>query len=125
AVSGAGPRDFVYFDPPYVPLSRTSNFTAYAASGFGPDDQKRLAGVFSDLARRGVSVLLSNSDVPEISALDSGFRLKAVKASRVINSKASKRGAVSELIVSSGGAVVGPRTAVRAKKSLPSRDGGH
>jgi DNA adenine methylase len=91
--------DFVYFDPPYVPLSRTATFTAYAPGGFGPDAQKRLARVFTKLARRRVLLLLSNSDVPEIRKLYGSYRIDVIQATRVINSKATRRGPVSELLV--------------------------
>lgn len=57
--------DFVYFDPPYAPVSDTTDFTSYVASGFGWEEQERLAEVFATLASRGVFVMLSNSDVPD------------------------------------------------------------
>jgi DNA adenine methylase len=95
----ASPGDFVYFDPPYVPLSRTAAFTAYAAGGFDLDAQSRLAGLFSKLAARGVEVLLSNSDVPEIRALYAPFAIETIHATRVINSKATRRGPITELLV--------------------------
>jgi DNA adenine methylase len=101
AVKTARAGDFVYFDPPYVPLSRTATFTAYAAGGFGPDAQARLADVFGQLSGRQVSVLLSNSDVPRIRKLYAPYHVEVVKASRAINSKASRRGPVSEVVVCS------------------------
>jgi DNA adenine methylase len=91
--------DFVYFDPPYVPLSRTSTFTAYAPGGFDHVSQKRLAKVFGMLARRGVHVLLSNSDVPEVRELYGTYQIEIVRAARSINSKATRRGPVSEVLV--------------------------
>ena len=99
AVDLAGPGDFVYFDPPYVPLSATSSFTAYTANGFGPDAQRRLAGVFRALDRRGVSVMLSNSDHPLVYELYRGFRIERVEARRHINSQGDGRGAISEVVV--------------------------
>jgi DNA adenine methylase len=99
AVAGARKGDFVYFDPPYVPLSRTATFTAYAAGGFGPDAQVRLSEVFGQLSDRKVSVLLSNSDVPAIRKLYAAHRIHVVKASRAINSNAARRGPVSEVVV--------------------------
>jgi DNA adenine methylase len=110
SASRAKKGDFVYFDPPYVPLSRTATFTAYARGGFGPEEQERLAGLFDRLARRGVKVLLSNSDVPEIRELYGAYRIETVKASRAINSKGSHRGPVSEVLVTSS-------TAARGRKS--------
>jgi DNA adenine methylase len=101
SASRAKRGDFVYFDPPYVPLSRTAAFTAYARGGFGRDQQQRLANVFDRLARRGVHVLLSNSDVPAIRELYADYRIDVVKAARAINSKGSRRGPVSEVLVTS------------------------
>lgn len=95
----AEPGDFVYFDPPYQPLSKTSSFTAYARDGFGEADQRRLAEVFRALAARGVHELLSNSDTPWVRKLYSGHPIDVVHASRVINSKASRRGSVTEVLV--------------------------
>jgi DNA adenine methylase len=91
--------DFVYFDPPYHPLSDTANFTAYEKSGFGASAQERLAGVFARLHGRGVYVMLSNSWTPLIRGLYAGFRLQTVKAARSVNRDASKRGAVDEALV--------------------------
>jgi DNA adenine methylase len=94
-----GKRDFVYFDPPYVPLSRTSSFTAYASEGFGPEDQRRLAGELRALGERGVKAMLSNADNDETRRLYRGLPFKVVHAARSINSDATKRGAIAELIV--------------------------
>jgi DNA adenine methylase len=91
--------DFVYFDPPYVPLSRTAAFTAYAPGGFDLDAQSRLAAFFDKLAARGVALLLSNSDVPEIRKLYARYRIRTVAATRAINSKATRRGPVNEVLV--------------------------
>ncbi len=91
--------DFVYFDPPYHPLSTTSSFTAYSACGFGPSEQIRLRDVALRLKGKGIRVLLSNSDTPEMRRLYSrGFRKARVSASRAINSKAERRGKISELL---------------------------
>jgi DNA adenine methylase len=92
--------DLVYFDPPYVPLSATSSFTSYTSQGFGPDEQRRLHDVARALKRRGVHVLLSNSSAPFVRDLYSdGFELIEVSARRMINSKATERGEVTELII--------------------------
>lgn len=95
--------DLVYFDPPYVPVSATAAFTHYTGQTFGPEDQRRLASVFRQLAERGVYVMLSNSDTPlsrEI-YLSPSFRHDVVLASRKINCDGRKRGNVEELIVCS------------------------
>ncbi|MFO7664032.1 MAG: DNA adenine methylase [Chloroflexota bacterium] len=91
--------DFVYFDPPYHPLSSTANFTAYDRKGFGLDDQRQLRDVFAALGERGVRVLLSNSDTPFIRELYQGFAIEQVFAARAVNSKANGRGKVAEVIV--------------------------
>ena len=92
--------DFIYFDPPYWPLSDTSSFTAYAKDSFGRADQEELAAVYRQLADRGVRVLLSNSDTPLIHELYAGFTIETVQAARNVNSKADARGKISELLVS-------------------------
>lgn len=91
--------DFVYLDPPYVPLSETSNFTTYSADSFTVYDQERLASVFAELDRLGCHVMLSNSDTPLVHELYSGFSIEKVEARRAINSKAARRGAIREVVV--------------------------
>jgi DNA adenine methylase len=106
--TAARPHDFVYFDPPYAPLSMTARFTNYTADGFSADDQRRLRDVACELAHRGCAVVVSNSTAPIIKqlyerdpqALRAGFRAYRVPAKRAINSDASRRGAVMEYIVS-------------------------
>jgi DNA adenine methylase len=95
----AEPGDVVYFDPPYVPLSRTSSFSAYSDGGFSLDDQARLAEVFRKLDARGCLLALSNSDTPEVRALYKGYDLCPIIAPRAISSKASTRGEVTELLI--------------------------
>jgi DNA adenine methylase len=92
--------DFVYFDPPYVPLNATSSFTSYTRDGFTIDDQIRLRDLALRLKESGVHVLLSNSSAEVIRELYSPkFNVKEVMASRSINSKASGRGKVAELLM--------------------------
>jgi len=98
----ATPEDFVYFDPPYHPISPTSNFTAYSRYSFDSTDQERLRDVFVQLANRGVKVMLSNSDCPFIRELYQGFNIYTILASRSINSNAQKRGKITEVLVTSG-----------------------
>lgn len=93
--------DFVYFDPPYVPLSPTSDFTAYVPGGFGEAEQRKLAEVFSKLAARGVHVMLSNSDTPFVRELYADFRIDTVYAARSVNSNAARRGKLPEVVVRS------------------------
>ena len=93
------PGDFVYLDPPYVPLSASSSFTAYQAKGFTLEDQERLASTVRDLSNMGVSVLLSNSDTEIVRELYAGFTIDTVWARRNINSKGDSRGKVAEVLV--------------------------
>ncbi len=102
------PGDLVYFDPPYHPRSATSSFTQYSEHGFGEDEQRRLARVFRELDARGAYAMLSNSDTPFIRELYAGFVIEEVLAGRAINSKAERRGKVSELIVRNYG-IAAPR----------------
>jgi DNA adenine methylase len=100
AVEKAREGDFVYFDPPYAPLSKTSSFASYTKDGFGPGDQERLRDVALELKRRGVHVLLSNSSAPHVRRLyGKGLRITKVLATRSVNSKASQRGAIPELLI--------------------------
>ena len=93
--------DFAYFDPPYVPVSKTANFTAYASDPFGPKEQERLATELARLKKAGVYAMLSNAATPEMKALyvHHGFVVDSIQAARSINSDPSKRGDVTELVV--------------------------
>jgi DNA adenine methylase len=95
------PRDFVYFDPPYHPISPTSSFTGYSRYGFTGNDQAQLAQVFRTLAEQGQQAMLSNSDCELIRSLYAGFPLHAIQAARAINSRAGRRGKISELLITS------------------------
>jgi DNA adenine methylase len=95
--------DFIYFDPPYYPVSKTSSFTSYNADAFLEKEQKELCDVFKQLHDRGCKVMLSNSDTPFIreiyGKLGSGINIKTVQAGRNINSNSSGRGKVLEVVV--------------------------
>jgi DNA adenine methylase len=93
-----GDTDFVYLDPPYVPISRTASFTAYAG-GFAMNDQQRLADLLRRISERGVPAVLSNSDCAETRRLYEGLPSQSLPARRAINSVASRRGPVAELLV--------------------------
>ena len=99
AVEDTEKGDFVYFDPPYVPLTDTSDFTSYTSEGFGLEDQKRLRNVFYSLGEKGVKVMLSNSDTPITREIYKNANIHEVQATRAINSVAKKRGKVGELII--------------------------
>jgi len=97
---GVREGDFVYFDPPYDPVSATARFTQYHASGFGKAEQQRLAEVFQQLSKKGVKVMLSNADTPFIRDLYHGLgEIIQVHAPRFINSKGHKRGPQPELLI--------------------------
>ena len=98
-VAWARAGDFVYFDPPYHPLSPTSSFTTYTGSEFGEEHQRRLAAVFEALDKRGCLLMQSNSSAPFIQELYRGFSLDTVLATRAINCKAAMRGKIKEVVI--------------------------
>ena len=99
AVSSAHQGDFVYFDPPYQPVSETAYFTDYTSRGFDYSEQKRLVKVCKKLTKKGVYVMVSNSNTDEIKDLYDNFYIFIVNANRFINSKADKRGGATEVII--------------------------
>ncbi len=103
SLSEAGPGDVVYCDPPYVPLTATAGFTAYAGTPFGPDAQRMLSERAREAARRGAVVVLSNHDTPYTRALYEGARIQALQVPRFIAADAHSRGAAPELIATFDG----------------------
>ncbi|HFI0104699.1 TPA: DNA adenine methylase [Streptococcus suis] len=99
AVEDVGAGDFVYFDPPYIPLSETSAFTSYTHEGFSYEEQVRLRDVFRKLDKKGAYVMLSNSSSPLVEELYKGFNIHKVEAIRTNGAKVSSRGKISEFIV--------------------------
>lgn len=99
AVQDANGGDAVYFDPPYVPLSETSDFKSYTKEGFTDDDQRRLATTCRELTAKGVFILESNSDTPRVHDLYQDFERMVVRMRRNINATASGRGPVNELVI--------------------------
>lgn len=104
--SFADEHTLVYFDPPYRPLNATSEFTSYTQEQFTDENQRELAALFCALARRNVKVLLSNSDPKNVDDADNffddlyaGFFIQRIPAVRMINSKAEKRGKITELLI--------------------------
>lgn len=91
--------DFVYFDPPYVPLSETSSFTSYTKDGFDMNMQFKLREVCDELNSMGVKFLLSNSDTKLVNELYENYNIKKVFASRQINANADGRGKITEVLV--------------------------
>ncbi len=90
---------FVYLDPPYDPISDTSNFTGYSKGGFSREEQIRLRDCCDELTKRGIKFMLSNSSTDFIRDLYSDYNIQIVQAKRAINSNASKRGNVDEVVV--------------------------
>ena len=91
--------DFVYFDPPYIPLSETSAFTSYTHEGFSFADQVRLRDVFKRLSDTGAYVMLPNSSSALAEELYKDFNIHYVEATRTNGAKSSSRGKISEIIV--------------------------
>lgn len=102
AVEKAEKGDFIYFDPPYVPLSRTSDFTSYTKMDFGLDEQKRLAKVVNNLSKKGCNVMESNSSSEEIKKIfheyDNLF-INTIEAPRYISCKSEGRKPVEESVI--------------------------
>jgi DNA adenine methylase len=97
---------FVYFDPPYRPLSQTSSFTSYSKGGVSENDQQRLAALFRELDVKGAKIMLSNSDPHNENShntffddLYSGYSIVRVPARRMINCYGTRRGNIDELII--------------------------
>ena len=101
SVADAKKDDFVYFDPPYIPVNQTSKFTNYTKNGFGLVQQQQLRDLAINLASRGVNVMLSNSDTSLVHNLYANkiFKIHHVKAMRYVNSNIAKRGKVGEVII--------------------------
>ena len=92
----------VYFDPPYAPVSKTSNFTGYNESGFGEEEQKRLKRLCDRLTDKKVNILLSNSDcefIRELYGDSEKYQIISVKAKRAINSNGNSRGEIGEVLI--------------------------
>lgn len=103
AVKRAESGDFVYFDPPYQPMTRSSSFTQYTPDAFSEDDQKELAQTFRELDRRGCKVMLSNSHTPLVEALYGDYiskgQFRVVMAARAISCVGSGRGCIPEYVI--------------------------
>lgn len=94
--------DFIYFDPPYYPINKTSSFTSYTSEEFLEKEQIELRDTFKKLHLRGCYVMLSNSDTPFVDGIYKEIKdvtINKIQASRVINSDATKRGKISEIVV--------------------------
>jgi len=92
--------DFIYFDPPYQPVSQTANFTSYTNRDFNFEDLKRLADLCNDLDSKGCKVILSNSNTSEVKEMfDRNWKIKKIQVNRAINSDSKKRTGHSELVI--------------------------
>lgn len=92
-------NSFVYLDPPYDPISQTAFFTSYSQTGFSKEDQIRLKNFCDRLNERGIRFMLSNSATSFIKELYKDYDQKFFNANRSINSKATNRGGVKEILV--------------------------
>lgn len=99
-------KSFVYFDPPYRPISKTANFKAYSKQDFADNEQIQLAELFRQLDIKGIKIMLSNSDPKNndpndnfFDELYSNFNIFRVPARRMINSDPTKRGTINEIVV--------------------------
>lgn len=99
-------KTFVYFDPPYRPLNKTSNFTSYSQHKFNDENQQQLAQFFNTLHQKDIKLMLSNSDPKNIDPQDDffekayqDFSIHRVQATRMINSKSEQRGNITELLI--------------------------
>ena len=99
ALQGIDKDDFIYFDPPYVPLTKSSNFTGYVRGGFNSGDQLRLKNLCDKLNKQGIRFLLSNSATEPIFDLYKDYQIRQIKANRIINSNSAKRGQINELLI--------------------------
>lgn len=99
-LSKAVAGDFVYLDPPYIPIDATSSFTSYHADGFGLSDQARLAQRMLELKENNIKAICSNSDTPLSREVYKDLNIKTIQAPRMVSARASGRGSVSELVIS-------------------------
>ena len=103
----AGPDTLFYFDPPYKPITETASFTSYAKEGFDDSEQLRLRDFCDQISKEKALFVASNSDPKNVDPQENffdtiykNFLIKRVSAARMINSDASGRGAISELMIS-------------------------
>lgn len=95
---GMGEGGVVFFDPPYVPISETSNFTSYSCDGFSHKQQLLLVELAKELSGRGVKVVITNSDCEVTRGLYEGAEIHSVEVSRTISANTGNRGKVREVI---------------------------
>ena len=91
--------DFVYLDPPYIPIDATSSFTSYHAEGFSLKDQERLSALMTELQNRSIRAICSNSDTEITRNIYGSHKLNMINAPRMVGAKSSSRGLISELVI--------------------------
>lgn len=91
--------DFIYLDPPYQPITKTSSFTSYTSNSFTEKDQLRLSEMIKELNKRNCKIMLSNSDNPFIRNIYHNYNIEFVKARRAINCNGFARGKINELLI--------------------------
>lgn len=99
AIGSATHGDFVYFDPPYIPIDITSNFTSYQAEGFGQHDQVRLASTLEKLREKGIKAMCSNSDTEMTRDVFKNLHISTIQAPRMVSASAEGRGSITELVI--------------------------
>jgi DNA adenine methylase len=95
AISG----DFIYFDPPYIPLGPSSSFTSYHSGGFDLADQERLADLMQKLSTKGIKAMCSNSDSELTHKIFGNLNIGNISAPRMVSASASGRGMINELVI--------------------------
>ncbi len=98
-VKRAIPGDFIYFDPPYIPLGPSSSFTSYHSGGFGLADQERLADLMQSLGAKGINAMCSNSDSELTHKIFGKLNIGNISAPRMVSARASGRGMINELVI--------------------------
>ena len=99
ALKGIRKGAFIYFDPPYMPISSSASFTGYTAGGFGEQEQIALKEQCDALNEKGIKFLVSNSSCPFIEELYKDYIVEHVNAKRAINANPQKRGKIKEVLI--------------------------
>lgn len=99
AIQSAVSGDFIYLDPPYVPIDATSSFTSYHSDGFGLEDQARIARIMLDNKEKGIRMMCSNSDTPVSREIFSDLKIQEILAPRMVSASSAGRGNISELVI--------------------------
>ena len=98
-ISYANPGDFVYLDPPYIPLGESPSFTSYHSTGFGQNDQMRIAEAMRTLREFGIYAMCSNSETEMTREIYTDLNISTIQAPRMVSAKASGRGSITEVVI--------------------------